>query len=468
MAQFTLTDSADTITGTANDDTFEGGTASLQTADVIEGLGGNDTLTAGTEPNGTQAPTISGVETIELDTAGPPCSIANITGAETISTNGASIILEDVAQDDLETRFGALDVSSGTVTFRFTDGALEAMDDVLRLLVDTSNVTFTSDSSFDSTADGEQNATPDTERVETISIRLEGTSTETQFDNQVDVSAFTAIERLVLSGPAESKIVVSSPELELIYARFASGGMSVSSDIANDQRVITGSGDDDLATGSGDDTINALAGNDTINAGSGNNRVLAGAGDDVVTSEGGNDRIFGGTGGDEIDSGSGDDFIRSGDGNDMIGAGDGADIVNGDDGDDMIDGGGGADRLFDGDGNDTVMGGSDNDVFLIGGGNDVLNGGGGQDIFIFTGAELGSDTVEDFQLTSTTATNDVVVFNFAGEQTKLRSQDSFEAFYDANESSGRVTADANTDTVTIEADGGTLTLNVSDADFLLA
>ena len=50
----------------------------------------------------------------------------------------------------------------------------------------------------------------------------------------------------------------------------------------------------------------------------------------------------------------------------------------------------------------------------------------------------------------------------------LRSQAQFEDFYDANQASGRVTADANTDTVTIEADSGTIVLNVSDADFLLA
>ena len=92
MATFNLTSQADTITGTASDDTITGGTAALQSVDVIDGGGGRDKLESGTDPNGTQAPRISDVENIVLDTAGLPFSLANVSGARVISTDEASII----------------------------------------------------------------------------------------------------------------------------------------------------------------------------------------------------------------------------------------------------------------------------------------------------------------------------------------------------------------------------------------
>ncbi len=458
MAMFTLTRRTDSISGTSDDDEITGGAATLQSSDTIDGGAGSDTLRAETEQNGIQAPTISRVEDIFIDTGGLGFDISNISGAERIITMSASLILEPIETEDLQIRFGAENVGSGTVKIQFVDGALEGASDVLNLEAIDSNVTFTSDSLFDSTADGEQNQTEDRLRIEEIDLVLSGS------DNQVDISDFTRIETLVLSGDATSDVVVDSTELSFVDASQTTGGVTLTSDIAGDQSVLGGSGDDDLKTGSGNDTIEAGRGADDINAGSGNNDIFAGAGADEIFSEQGNDRIFAGNGNDFISSGSGEDTIFGGRGRDEIVAGDGADTIFGGRGADDIRGQGGQDRIFDGAGNDIVRAGSDNDTILAGRGNDEFIGGGGVDEFRFFGSNLGEDVVSDFALTSDTATNDIVAFQFNGTSQTLQSQEEFEDFVDANPD--RTSFDTNTDEIVIEADGGEITLVVSDADFL--
>lgn len=96
---------------------------------------------------------------------------------------------------------------------------------------------------------------------------------------------------------------------------------------------------------------------------------------------------------------------------------------------------------------------------------DTIVGDGGRDVLNSGVVQEGTQAPT---MTSTTATNDRVRFEFDGQVQNLKLQAQFEDFYDANQASGRVTADVNTDTLTVEADSGTIVLNVSDADFLLA
>ena len=459
MADFTLDPGIETVNGTGADDLFEGGTDALETGDVVNGLGGTDELRAGVIGTADQAPTIRSVENIFLDTAGLPFDISNISGARSITADGASIILQPIESDDLRITFGAENVQSGTVKLQFADGALEGDMPALRLAATNSNVTFTSDSTFDSTADGEENATLDALRVDRIDLTVAGEQ------NQVDISAFTKIETLFVTGDAPTKIFVDSTELSLIQASTASGGITLTSDIAGDQRVYAGDGADDIKTGSGNDGVRTNGGNDVLNLGGGDNTADAGDGDDEIFAESGADRLLGGAGNDRIDSGSGDDTVRGGSGNDEISAGDGADRVFGGDGNDDIRAGGGADIIVDGAGDDIARGGGDDDLFVAGAGTDEFIGGAGVDLFVFTEGAFGDDTVSDFTLTSNTQTNDIVVFEYEGEKQRLQSQDSFERFLDNNPDGGSF--DSNTDTVTLNADDGTITLQVSDADFLL-
>ena len=471
MANFTLSTDPDDITGTAGDDIISGGIGTLQTQDVIDGGDGRDRIKASTDRNSTPAPTIENVEILRLETGGQAFDISNVTGAEVLRTFRDSIIVEGIDANDLGIRFAASKVQSGTVNLRFDGGALEGTEDRLNLQVFRSNVTFTSDSVFDSTADGEQNRTEDALRVEEIRIVLSGTDKDAQFANQIDISDFGTITTLILTefpGTGPSKIVVGSEDLEEINAIRTTGGVTIESVIAGDQRVQGGAGDDDLKTGGGDDELRGKDGDDMLTAGEGDNTVVGGAGNDTIKTESGADVIVGGTGNDTIDAGSGDDRVLGNDGDDTINAGGGDDRIVGGNGADMIDGGNGNDTIRDDGGNDTVRGGSGNDTLFMGAGDDTVFGEGGRDLFFFRGNDLGSDTVEDFQLTSNDATNDRVFFDFDGTVQQLDTQDEFERFYDQNESTGRVTVDANADTITIVADGGTIELNVSDADFLLA
>ena len=436
-------------TGTAaNADSFLGGPGTLQSFDRILGGGGYDTLRADTSQNGVQAPTIANVEDLLLDTGGLAFDIANVSGARRIIADGQSLGVTSIAAEDLDIRFGALEVGSGTVALDFNEGALSGSSDTVFLASLASNVTFTS------------NQTSQLAGVEALNIDLR------RGENQVDVSDFSAIQTLTLQGAAPSKVVVSSTELSRIDASATTGGVTVNSDIENDQTVIGGAGNDDFKTGSGDDTFDTGGGDDVVTAGGGNNTIDTGFGADEVTSESGNDTIRTGGGNDTVDSGSGDDVIAGGAGSDRIRAGDGADRVFGNNGNDVLYGQGGADSLFDGAGNDTVFGGGDRDTFYAGQGNDVFFGGADVDTFVFSRGTYGSDQVRDFALTTDAATNDRLIVTVNGETSTLQSQEEFNQFFSQNQQD--VTVDDATSTITIDADGGTIELNVSDTDFLMA
>ncbi len=70
----------------------------------------------------------------------------------------------------------------------------------------------------------------------------------------------------------------------------------------------------------------------------------------------------------------------------------------GSDGADVIDGGSAAEEIFGNDGNDILTGGAGNDVINGGEGDDRILGGAGDDTFLFS-ADMGSDTVLDFDPT---------------------------------------------------------------------
>lgn len=84
-------------------------------------------------------------------------------------------------------------------------------------------------------------------------------------------------------------------------------------------------------------------------------------------------------------------------GGDYMAGGTGADSLSGLGGNDTIEGGGGADSLSGGDGNDTVSGGDGNDTIDGGAGADMLEGGAGADTFVFTGTNIGNNTITDFE-----------------------------------------------------------------------
>lgn len=452
MAEFQLTTTEDTINGTADDDLITGGPGTLQTVDFIDGAGGFDTLTADAEQNGAQAPTIQNVEDIFVDTGGLAFDISNITGAERIISDGASGIFSQIGMEDLDIRFGARDVGSGTVQLDFIDSELDK-NIAIDLEAIRSNVTFKSPTDKENRA------------VKEIDLVLTGDQEGPSIDGdvQVDLSAFNRLETLLLSGEATSKVTIDSKKIDLIDASETTGGVTVNSDIGNGQTVIGGSGDDDFKTGNGGDTIDAGAGDDTVNAGSGDNDVTLGTGEDTFTSEGGNDTVRAGDDNDEIKAGGGDDLLYGEDGNDVINGEGNEDTIYGGDGDDTIDGGNNDDVIYDGEGNDDVLGGGGGDTFFAGAGDDTLDGAGGSDTFDFTTVpDVGNDTVEKFVVGTDTA-----IVTVDGVTYEVSTEEEFCTLYEA-ENGDKVTVDQGTSTMVIDVDnGGEVTLDLNDADFLM-
>jgi Ca2+-binding RTX toxin-like protein len=147
-------------------------------------------------------------------------------------------------------------------------------------------------------------------------------------------------------------------------------------------------GDDNIDAHDGADTVHGGGGNDNIVAGSGDDVIFAGLGDDVVFGGAGNDQIHGGAGRDRLwgDDGNdimfgdeGDDFLSGGAGNDRLFGNAGKDTVAGDGGDDVLDGGDGDDALSGGEGNDAILGQAGQDTLSGDDGDDVLSGGADRD-----------------------------------------------------------------------------------------
>ncbi|MFO1329537.1 MAG: calcium-binding protein [Rubrivivax sp.] len=142
------------------------------------------------------------------------------------------------------------------------------------------------------------------------------------------------------------------------------GDTLVGNDAAN---VIDAEAGNDLVQGfGGNDTIGGQLGNDTLDGGSGNDRLF---GDD------GDDSLIGGLGTDEMHGNAGNDTLR------------------GDDDNDSLFGQAGNDSLVGGNGNDQLRGDADNDTLVGDAGNDFITGGTGNDSLV--GGE-GIDTADYF------------------------------------------------------------------------
>ncbi|BCL74572.1 hypothetical protein JHS3_03080 [Jeongeupia sp. HS-3] len=130
-------------------------------------------------------------------------------------------------------------------------------------------------------------------------------------------------------------------------------------------------------------------------------RLISGDGDDTVWGDGGNDRIEGGYGVDHLFGGAGDDYltdrgvdvgeadvIKGGAGNDIIHGGNGLDLLFGNDGNDFIVGGSDSKEIFAGEGNDFILGSSGASLMHGNEGDDWIEGGDGFDTLAGENSEL--------------------------------------------------------------------------------
>ena len=389
MAEFELTGGRDRIRGSSGDDVITGGPGTLSRDDIIRGGGGNDVLEAGLSNNrsGAEAPRITFIETLYINAQGGDLSLRNIRGAEAVYADQTSLILEDAG---LNLDFGARGVESGTLTISFR-ADLSGSDDTLSLISQDANVTFKAQT------DAENGA------IENIEIDAIGTDREQE---QVDISAFNAVETVTVTGENRLVLDATSPEFAELDATQNTGGVQLNdfNSATQDIDIFGSQGDDLFRTGTGDDLIEGNDGADDIDAEAGNDTIRGGAGDDTINGNAGADTIEGGEGDDDLGGGGGDDTVTGGDGNDTLVGGNGADTLDG------------------GAGDDEIRGGDDDDTIIAGSGTNDLFGGGGENTFVFSD---GNDTVNDFN-------RGLDTLEFA-DGTSLSTEQDFLDLQDANE-----------------------------------
>ena len=419
MAERELTGERDRLRGTSGDDTFTGSAGTLSRDDYLNGGGGDDVLVAGLENDrsGAEAPRIYGIETLYIDAQGGDLSLRNVRGADAVYADQTSIIIEDAT---LSPAFGARGVESGTVTIDFRQD-LSGDSDTLKLISEDANVTF--------------KARTDAENSEIERIELDATGT-TRDAEQVDISAFTSLEELVVTGENRVILDLTSPELTMIDASENTGGIALNdlNSASQDVEARGSQGDDLILTGTGNDTVFGLDGDDVIDGEAGSDSLDGGMG---------NDTLSGNADADELRGQEGDDELNGDGGNDLLYGAAGDDTLNGGNGNDLLSGGAGDDELNGGGGDDTLEGQA---------GENLLVGGSGADEFRFTD---GTDTVRDF-----TAGTDTLVF---ADGTTLSTQ---QDFIDLEESSPDLFTSIEADSVTLAIGGASVTLLEFDTDFL--
>ena len=366
------------VSGSAYNDTLKGDAG----ANVLRGERGNDTIIA-TSGNDTY---YGGADTDTLD----------------FSDLASGVTLDTVMNT-------ATDGTNEYTVDKFEVFTLTALDDVVKLSVDTAHTTITA-------GDGS-----DTLSYESVSS---------------DISvAFT------FGGTTQANWTTSS---------------STTHRYTSVEKFIAGSGNDALSTASGNAYFDGGAGNDTLSGGTGADTLIGGAGNDLITLSAGDDVLDGGEGIDVLNlssvtdaltidlsgswqgtltltnlgtntvsnfegviGGTGDDSITGTSGDDIIGGGDGTDTLDGGDGNDTLTfanetsavtvdlgagtvtdaysnsetitgfetviGGSGADRLTGSENADRLEGSAGNDTFIGSAGSDTIVGGTGTDYVSYQG-----------------------------------------------------------------------------------
>jgi Ca2+-binding RTX toxin-like protein len=418
--------SGDTIFGGPGDDSILGGAG-----DTIVGGDGNDSIIGG--DGGSSIDGGSGNDTI-ISTAGSGDTIFGGPGDDSIVGGAGDTIVGGDGNDSIIGGDGgsSIDGGSGNDTIISTAGSGDTIfggpgDDSI---VGGAGDTIVGGDGNDSIIGGEGGSSIDGGSGNDTIISTAG-SGDTIFGGPGDDSILGGAGDTIVGGEGNDSIIGGD------------GGSSIDGGSGNDTIIATaGSGDtifggpgDDSILGGAGDTIVGGDGNDVIIGGDGASSIDGGAGDDtIVSSSAPGDTIFGSAGNDLIVLGGGlakvfgdDEVSHDPDHLNRILIQADADIKivsSGESGQafvtvngvlvaeltgvrEAILAGGASGNLldaslFDGDaaliggaGDDTLLGGAGNDTLEGGAGNDSLVGGDGDDTYVFTGANLGADVIDE-------------------------------------------------------------------------
>jgi len=275
-ANFVLTTSANTFTGAAGDDFFDGslggsnGTlATLNSSDVLNGGTGTDTLVA-TLAGGTTTPTMTGIEKLTISgNATSTLDLVKSTGYNALESAGTTT--GDLTFANISSTAPSLAVTNTALgaSFVFTTAAVAGTADTVGLAVE--NVT----TAPLITVSG----------VETINLASNGTTS-----NSINLAATSATKvnvsganNLTLAGVSAATTIDGSAMTGALTATLAVAGTLTGGSGADS---LTGSSGNDLLTGNdGNDTITAGAGNDTISGGLGTDRIVFATADDLTPAD---------------------------------------------------------------------------------------------------------------------------------------------------------------------------------------
>jgi len=386
------------VTGTENNDVFNGDqtdTALGQTFsglggdDVINGGGGNDTLDGGSDDDtmvaGAGNDVIDGGSGIDLYDAS--------------AATGSMVINLDVNPFNFSIPGAGFAQGGGLGTDGLTNiEAIRGGDFDDNFVGDAEDNTVFASLGQDELDGGAGSDTYDaSESVDTVTIDLEinpfsflVSGTGFAQGIQIGTDGLTGFENLIggagddgLSGDAANNTLEGNDGDDVLVGR---GGVDTISGGAGNDGIRGNSGEDTLSGGDGNDFINGGGGADNIFGDEGNDDLRGARGDDVMDGGAGNDIVAGDVGNDSLSGGAGNDQLRGQEGDDTLNGGSGEDELRGGSGIDTLNGGEDDDRLFgDGD-NDTLFGDAGNDFLSGSVGADILRGGDGVDV-LFGGTD---------------------------------------------------------------------------------
>lgn len=285
---FTLINGQDTVAGSVGDDTFAAGIVndgkgnlvnSLESGDTLDGGNGSDTLNATLDEATTITPTMTEIEIVNIRnvTSDAIIDFARTTGVEQIWNNASSFdrtLTYETAP--IAAIFGVRNTSSTTDIKTFDDATSNA-DHLSLAIADAGSIT----------TNAVITSTDNASTIETLSIAATG-------KNFVDVSAFNAITKLIVTNTGTVAAVVDTSALRELDASNNCGGVQFDLNKAKTNLTIAG--------GLGNDVIFSGEANDSIHLGAGNDRVVFAAGtinaDDIV--DGGEGKDIFATVGDDI------------------------------------------------------------------------------------------------------------------------------------------------------------------------
>ncbi len=299
---FTLTTSADTLTGTAQADTFTADILTLTAGDILVGGDGVDTLNATINANVASTVSTTGIENVNITSLGASTiDMTKMTGVTSVGTkDSVGAITLNIATAKTLNFSGA---TTNDITANYKTGALSgAADQLVVNMTSANDVNVDVDAGFDSAiinVSGTGNSIQDVTSPGVTTVTIAGTGALT-----IDDDAMKSATDFIITNTAKiSTGKMEALDVKSITATANTGGL-VDADVSattgyatnaidgatTGLAMLLGSGDDNLkvdeAAASGKtNTIRLGAGDDRLhveNAGAGATYIFGDAGDDLI------------------------------------------------------------------------------------------------------------------------------------------------------------------------------------------